>query len=665
MLILWVLSVSFICLSTANGVGAAELAAYNMTPATPNHVSLRQDVCGRYQKYDAGEIELKDALSGLSLNPVFTHDIHGVASKYSLETGIDTTNPGILIELLDAVAQRANFTWRDSFAITSTPDAYNMTWRELLVWSIENYDISIHGWAHTVERMEQGVTFTEPWLDASYILIDRRKSLRDTKTIDPFNWTKPFEPAVWGMILLTVLVSALVYQLIEHLSGEREDRSLYQWFSDNLYLSAINFSQNFEYAPNSFGGRIFGVSMTIWALVIVATYTANLASLFVEERIEPVLVDSMEKAVVYGSPVCTFQNTNSDFFIRETYPKAILVPKVDEISMFEALRNGECELAVTFAGSWLLHQVNEEVNPDCDLEWVGDKVKTVKSGWAVIADAGNKCSSLVRQVVNLHLVDIVEEGFLDELWEKYRDLVDDGTCTYESLDDRRRLQQPKSTPPSAKAQNVASATTRHRILKGAGRSASGTEDGVDADTLTLQQMAGTFIVHYGAMAIAVLVSLVAVYAEKKKWFQKEGQVVEKVINRTHGPIIGMPPPLNTYVVRNSDDALDISHVSHNTGNGSRIVRNDTGNYSRQERARFSSENDYMDEPTDVGGTVNRRENQGFNGDFDPAEIVVRMNEMQKALDSQAATLEAQSKTLETQSHMIRQLLMRTIHEHDV
>ncbi|CAB9503615.1 receptor subunit 1 [Seminavis robusta] len=559
------------------GHGLGDKAAFNVTPSliSNSNSSVRQDVCERYEKYRLGEIELKNALSGLALRPVFV----GKGNPYfrhNMESGLPTENPGLIAELMDAVAARANFTWRDSFGVTEWPQQYNMTWTELLVWSTENYDIAAGSWDLTVERMEDGISYAEPWYDGSLILIDQRRSLLEANGIDLLNWTKPFDPAVWGTIILTVVFSALVYQLIEHLHGERDDRSLWQWFSDNLYLSAINFSQNYEYAPSSFAGRIFGVSMTIWALVITATYTANLASLFVEQRVEPVLVASMEAAVVYGYPVCTYEDTAGDFHIQKAYPKALREPRVDEKATYESLRNGECALSVSNKETWLNVQNDKEYNPDCNLEVVGDVVKPLKSAFAVKVDSGHLCSSLVRHVVSLHMVELVDEGVLAELWRKHRELADNQHCNYvgnsKAQPDRRLQSHRKQQDKTQSGQTV---TPKQRVLKGGGASAAGGSDGdnIEAATLTLQQMAGTFIVHWVAMAVAVFVGCITAYTQKLNCCLREGQIVEKVNSRTHGPVIGSAPRVNTYVVRHqSEGSLD------NSGAG-----------SRQERARLGDE----------------------------------------------------------------------------
>ena len=129
----------------------------------------------------------------------------------------------------------------------------------------------------------QGIAYIEPWFDGSVILIRKQ---RPPKENDVYLWSVflPFETNLWIMIIGTVIVSAFIFQILEYFGGERDDRSLSQWTRDSIYLSFLNFTQNYEYAPSSPGSRLYGVSMAIWSLVIAATYTANLASLFVEQH---------------------------------------------------------------------------------------------------------------------------------------------------------------------------------------------------------------------------------------------------------------------------------------------------------------------------------------------------------------------------------------------
>ena len=48
---------------------------------------------------------------------------------------------GLTAELMDELARRAKFTWRDSFGIFRDPG--NETWTDVLVWGIDTYDVSM------------------------------------------------------------------------------------------------------------------------------------------------------------------------------------------------------------------------------------------------------------------------------------------------------------------------------------------------------------------------------------------------------------------------------------------------------------------------------------------------------------------------------------------
>ena len=95
---------------------------------------------------------MEDALEGLELPTV------NVISQYfrlNEETGaLDGDYPGLTSVLLDELARRAEFTWRDSYAVTSEPNIERRrNWTELLQWTAETYDVSLDWWAHSISRM--------------------------------------------------------------------------------------------------------------------------------------------------------------------------------------------------------------------------------------------------------------------------------------------------------------------------------------------------------------------------------------------------------------------------------------------------------------------------------------------------------------------------------
>ena len=90
-----------------------------------------------------------------------------------------------------------------------------------------------------------------------------------SKEIIFWNWLRPYEFRVWVATVATIVFSGLVYQLIEYLQDERDERTHWEWWAENWYLSMINSTQAYEYGtPKSFAAKLFGISMAVWALYV-------------------------------------------------------------------------------------------------------------------------------------------------------------------------------------------------------------------------------------------------------------------------------------------------------------------------------------------------------------------------------------------------------------
>jgi len=126
----------------------------------------RQNLCERQRLLFEGNVSLENALGGLDLNVVMT-DYTGTEDDFFFslnERGeIRAEDPGIFVVLLDEIARRAGFRWRDSFglvkALNSEEDG-NKTWADLLEWEVETFDLSVEGWARSVDRMARSISFT-------------------------------------------------------------------------------------------------------------------------------------------------------------------------------------------------------------------------------------------------------------------------------------------------------------------------------------------------------------------------------------------------------------------------------------------------------------------------------------------------------------------------
>jgi len=526
------------------------------TSSSSSLISYRQDVCDRYEQVRLGNIPLRDALQGLQLRPLMRVNKF---FRYTDENGIDPLDPGLMSVMMDELARRAGFTWRETFSVVHKLPTYDewqqqaqdqqqdqqqqqqnltkvdLSFTDLLLWSLETFDVSINWWDRTLERLEGGASFMHPWFDGSIIMVRKvGDPVIDDDSIDLWNWLRPFDRGVWIMTGATIIWSALAYQWLEYLSGHRRGRTLGQWFVDNLYLSAINFPQNYEFEPRSFAGRLFGVSISLWALLMTATYTANLASLLVDTKQTTYTVESMDDAVTQNMPLCVYENTGADDFINQKYRQARRVPFSSELETFQGLNDGLCDITVAYYQNWLGFQSQKAYNPVCDLEWVGRTVKSISSGFANAVDTGDKCTSLIGSVLDVYLNELELSGFIETMWEEHYAKSQDINCDavspetlaaqQEAQKNGRRRLSGTSSSSSSSAQpwysNQPPPPQKHRDLKGAARgaaaggAAASVESDADASTMTLNQMAGTFVLHFWLTGSAIFIGYITRYYKR-------------------------------------------------------------------------------------------------------------------------------------------------------
>lgn len=410
------------------------------------------------------------------------------------------------------------------------------------------------------ERLEMGVAYCDPWFDGSLIMVDKLEPPEDNNKPNYGNWTLPFEPDVWYVTLATIFFSCFVYQILEMLGGEREERSYYEWFCDNLYLSFINFTQNYSYEPTTLAGRIFGISFSFWTMLIGAAYTANLASLLVERPIPINTVESINDGITRGMSMCTHQNSFSDIFIKSNYGQAKRIPQPNPEDMYNALNDDQCDILIGTTQAWLGFQTQEEYNPDCYLEWVGRTVHQVDAAFTTTVDPGVLCTGLVNEAFNYYLSVLKAEGFFTDKWDEYYALyaTPNFSCNTGGSDDgggaqdqqRRQLVAKNSRPVSGTTNDgsgaVGSLAVDGRNLKGEGsqRELKGGGGGTvaaaaavggggdeDIDSLTLTQMAGTFLLHAIGSTLALIIAIYSSYGTKRSKSDNESKEKESMEKR--------------------------------------------------------------------------------------------------------------------------------------
>ena len=453
--------------------------------------SYRQNICDRQWLYANGEIRLRDALEGLQLHPILTsgipeafvpitRDVEEVNEWGVVETktyqGYDPNNPGLLVEILDELSIRANFTWKESYGITGAP-TNNTNYDDLSLWMAQTYDIAVGPFGHLASRYEIGLNFPAGFTDNTAIMI----ALEDDggKAFDLTSVFQPFDVWVWVTIIGTILFSAIVSWILEYERRPKEQRTWRPQTRDVFYAS-MAFTGNYAGSdittnPN----MVFQFSLAFWATLVISAYTANLASFFVVQNTPSLNIQSIQDAMENLVPVCVATATSIDVAITEVYPTAKNVVRKDSFQeVFDGLNKGECTIAAVPTDTWNIFRGNIQVNGACQMYQVGRPYTYLQGGFATKADHGTLCTSLIRDVLNIHMVDMINEGLVDKLKEE--------NLYYQEID--------------CNAVNA------------------GEEEAEDEDTyqLTLNEMAGTFVLHGLLCSVALILAGLGYFQKKIK-----------------------------------------------------------------------------------------------------------------------------------------------------
>jgi hypothetical protein len=214
-------------------------------------------------------------------------------------------------------------------------------------------------------------------------------------------------------------------------------------------------------------------------------------------------IETVEDAVRLQVPICAIESASPAVLVQERFPTARLVLINDfergYVAAYEALFAGNCRLVLTTITQWERDRRNPNANPHCDLQWVGRVFRFLPAGFATQSDSGLKCTSLVRDVLGLHLIEMDEEGFIEQ-------------ATKEVLD--------------ADAQQDCDGTSDSGATTTSSSTGDGTSDpSADETQLTIQNLGGLFICLYSMIGVSILMAVWNIRNQRAT--EKKNRAVER------------------------------------------------------------------------------------------------------------------------------------------
>uniref|UniRef100_A0A673YTI2 Glutamate receptor n=1 Tax=Salmo trutta TaxID=8032 RepID=A0A673YTI2_SALTR len=208
---------------------------------------------------------------------------------------------GYSIDVLDALSNYLGF----KYEIYVAPDHKYGSQQADGVWNgligelvAKRADMGLSALTITPER-ESVVDFTTRYMDYSVGVLLRKAE----RTVDMFACLAPFDLSLWACIAGTVLLVGILVYLLNWLNpprlpmGSVSSTTLYNsmWF---VYGSFVQ--QGGEVPYTTLATRMMMGVWWLFALIVISSYTANLAAFLTISRIENSIQNSLQAQVKYG-----------------------------------------------------------------------------------------------------------------------------------------------------------------------------------------------------------------------------------------------------------------------------------------------------------------------------------------------------------------------------
>lgn len=437
----------------------------------------------------------------------------------------DSTAPygwtGFNIDLIEEMSEMLGFTFeiRD----IGYPLA-NETWTTMIFRAIDDTDLTMSFWIKNGARLKQ-IEFLEGHIDFSPGLVARRAQKED---LSYWTWEnlssfmRPFTWLLWSALVGMVLVSGVADFIIER--ARTKDASL----TASLYEYCAGFLWGgFEY-PLSKASAVFQIILGFLLLIVVATYTANLASFIVLGAVPGLSCSSVETAMLNSKIIVTEDGGYLER-ISSTFPRLQYETVFGCGGGAECMSNrvlgittpkGQGADAGVLADGALTPKLyyqqwksSTDTRDTCSLEWV-QTLFADTAGW--VASRRSMC---VRTAIEWAFYQLARRGTIERLHIKYfpakqpsppaRRLADESDTTW-----AMPLEMTPAGAPSDAGRTDTTTPERRRRLKGAGGSdTANLPPGVSQTGVN--DLLGLFLVWWGVIAILIAWTYVGPFVLRK------------------------------------------------------------------------------------------------------------------------------------------------------
>ena len=261
-----------------------------------------------------------------------------------------------------------------------------------LVDAVANEDLDmVVGDVLTTSTRRKRVAFSATIYDFSLRLLVRKPKVEQ---VPLFAYLRPFSLSLWMATLATTICTAMLVCLVEREENEAlRDRSILSMGAMAVWYSLGNImGYGADFHVTTISGRILTVALYILSLVLVASYTANLASNLTISKTKHIIssVEDLKQGKVPFNRIGIRVGTSAeDFYLREiSEGSRNYHPLKSQQDQFDRLLNGDIDATIIDrpTGEYLTNNVY------CQLTLVGSDFDSRKFGimfpknWLFIED---------------------------------------------------------------------------------------------------------------------------------------------------------------------------------------------------------------------------------------------------------------------------------------
>ncbi|XP_046474895.1 NMDA receptor 1 isoform X3 [Neodiprion pinetum] len=263
------------------------------------------------------------------------------------------------------------------------------------------------------------IEFSKPFKYQGITILEKKPSRSSTLV----SFLQPFSNTLWILVMVSVHVVALVLYLLDRFSpfgrfklantdGTEEDAlnlSSAIWFAWGVLLnSGIG-----EGTPRSFSARVLGMVWAGFAMIIVASYTANLAAFLVLERPKTKLTginDARLRNTMENLTCATVKGSAVDMYFRRQVELSNMY-RTMEANNYDTAEDAirDVKIGKLMAFIWDSSRLEYEAAQDCELVTAGELFG--RSGYGIGLQKGSPWAD----AVTLAILDFHESGFMEKL----------------------------------------------------------------------------------------------------------------------------------------------------------------------------------------------------------------------------------------------------------